>query len=42
MLESGLNIAPLITHRLPWHEYERGLEAMRAGEAGKVILDWRV
>ncbi|MFB3777072.1 MAG: L-threonine 3-dehydrogenase [Bryobacteraceae bacterium] len=42
MLESGLDITPVITHRLAWHEYEKGLEAMRSGESGKVILDWRV
>ena len=42
MLESGLDISPVITHRLPWHEYEQGFAAMRSGEAGKVVLDWRV
>ncbi len=42
MLESGLDITPVITHRLAWHEYEKGFEAMRSGESGKVILDWRV
>ena len=42
MLESGLDISPVITHRLAWHEYEKGFEAMRSGESGKVILDWRV
>jgi threonine 3-dehydrogenase len=41
MLESGLDIKAVITHRLLWHEYEKGFEAMRSGEAGKVILDWR-
>jgi threonine 3-dehydrogenase len=41
MLESGLDITPVITHRLAWHEYEKGFAAMRAGESGKVILDWR-
>ncbi|HEX4051067.1 MAG TPA: L-threonine 3-dehydrogenase [Steroidobacteraceae bacterium] len=42
MLESGLDISPVITHRLPWYEYERGFAAMRAGEAAKVLLDWQV
>jgi threonine 3-dehydrogenase len=42
MLESGLDIAPVITHRLPWYEYQQGFAAMRAGEAAKVLLDWRV
>jgi threonine 3-dehydrogenase len=41
MLESGLDIKPVITHRLKWHEYEQGFEAMRTGACGKVILDWR-
>jgi threonine 3-dehydrogenase len=41
MLESGLDIRPVITHRFCWHEYEKGFEAMKSGEAGKVILDWR-
>src|SRR6185312_973953 len=40
MLESGLNIRPVITHRFPWQDYEKGFTAMRSGEAGKVILDW--
>ncbi len=41
MLESGLNIAPVITHRLPYTEYESGFAAMKSGECGKVILNWR-
>ncbi len=41
MLESGLDIKPVITHRFAWHEYEKGFEAMKSGDAGKVILDWR-
>jgi threonine 3-dehydrogenase len=40
MLESGLDITPVITHRFSWGEYEKGFEVMRSGEAGKVILDW--
>ena len=42
MLESGLDISPVITHRLPWYEYEQGFAAMRAGDAAKVVLDWQV
>lgn len=41
MLESGLDIKPVITHRFAWHEYEKGFEATKSGESGKVILDWR-
>jgi threonine 3-dehydrogenase len=40
MLESGLNIEPVITHRYPVEEYERGFAAMRSGQCGKVVLDW--
>jgi threonine 3-dehydrogenase len=42
MLESGLDISPVITHRLPWYEYEQGFAAMRTGDAAKVVLDWQV
>ncbi|MGC2160773.1 MAG: L-threonine 3-dehydrogenase [Silvibacterium sp.] len=41
MLESGLDISKVITHRLPYNEFEAGFEAMRSGNSGKVILDWR-
>lgn len=40
MLESGLNIAPVITHRLHYSEFEKGFAAMMSGESGKVVLDW--
>jgi threonine 3-dehydrogenase len=40
MLESGLDITPVITHRFPYYEFEKGFEAMRSGQSGKVILDW--
>jgi threonine 3-dehydrogenase len=40
MLESGLDISAVITHRFNWKDYEKGFEAMRSGGAGKVILDW--
>jgi threonine 3-dehydrogenase len=41
MLESGLNIKPVITHRYGWRDYEKGFRAMESGDSGKVILDWR-
>lgn len=41
MLESGLDISPVITHRLKWQDYEQGFDAMRSGNSGKVVLDWR-
>jgi threonine 3-dehydrogenase len=40
MLESGLDISPVITHRFSWRDYEQGFEVLRTGEAGKVVLDW--
>ena len=41
MLESGLDIRPVITHRYHYTEFEKGFEAMRSGNSGKVILHWR-
>jgi len=41
MLESGLDISPVITHRFPWQEFEKGFEILRSGNSGKVLLDWR-
>jgi threonine 3-dehydrogenase len=40
LIQSGLDIAPVITHRFNYTEYEKGIEAMRSGNSGKVILDW--
>ena len=40
MLESGVDIAPVITHRFDHTEFEKGFEAMMSGKTGKVILDW--
>ncbi len=40
MLQSGLDITPIITHKFHYSEYLKGFEVMRSGEAGKVILSW--
>ena len=40
MLESGLDIRPVITHRFHYTEFEQGFAAMKSGASGKVILDW--
>lgn len=40
LIQSGLDITPLITHRFHYTEYEKGFEAMRSGNACKVVLDW--
>ncbi|MAT69866.1 MAG: L-threonine 3-dehydrogenase [Planctomycetaceae bacterium] len=41
MIQSGLDIRPVITHRLPFDQYEEGFAAMRSGQSGKVVLDWQ-
>jgi threonine 3-dehydrogenase len=41
MLQSGVDISPIITHRFKYDEFEKGFEAMVSGQTGKVILDWR-
>jgi threonine 3-dehydrogenase len=40
LIESGLDIKPVVTHRYPWNEFEKGFAAMKAGDSGKVVLDW--
>ena len=41
MLQSGLDISPVITHRFHYTEFQRGFDVMMTGQAGKVILNWR-
>ena len=40
MLQSGLDIRPVITHRFPYTAYEEAFAIMASGNSGKVILDW--
>jgi threonine 3-dehydrogenase len=40
MLQSGLDIRPVITHRYKFTEYEAAFEVMASGNSGKVILSW--
>lgn len=40
LIESGLDLEPLITHRLPLDRFQQGFDAMRSGESGKVVLAW--
>ena len=40
MLQSGLDVTPIITHRLPVAAYQDGFEIMKSGRSGKIILDW--
>ncbi len=40
MIQSGLDIAPVITHRFHYQEYEKAFGLMRSGQSGKIVLDW--
>ena len=40
MLQSGLDISPIITHRYPYTEFQTAFEQMLTGQTGKVILKW--
>lgn len=40
MIQTGLDISPLITHRFHYTDFEKGFEVMRSGQSGKVILNW--
>ena len=40
MLQSGLNIEPILTHRFNMQDFEQGFAAMAAGTSGKVVLTW--
>ena len=40
MLQSGLNIEPVITHRMHYTEFQKGFDAMLSGQSGKVVLTW--
>jgi threonine 3-dehydrogenase len=41
MLQSGLNIDPIITHRFHYTEFQKGFDVMLSGQSGKVILNWK-
>jgi threonine 3-dehydrogenase len=41
MLQSGLDISPVITHRFRYTDFQEGFEVMSTGQSGKVILDWQ-
>ncbi len=40
MLQSGLDLAPIVTHRFGYQDFEKGFQAMKDGDCGKVILTW--
>src|SRR4051812_18414691 len=40
LIQSGLDISPIITHRFPYTDFESGFELMKSGNSGKIVLDW--
>ena len=40
LIESGMDIAPIITHRFSYKDFQKGFDVMRSGNSGKVVLDW--
>ncbi|MBQ4428390.1 MAG: L-threonine 3-dehydrogenase [Clostridia bacterium] len=40
MVEAGLDLSPIVTHRFNYRDFEKGFEAMNSGQSGKVVLDW--
>jgi len=40
LIEAGLDLSPVITHRFAMEDFQKGFDAMRSGQSGKVILDW--
>ena len=40
LLRAGLDIKPVITHRMGYEDFEKAFEVMNAGDCGKVVLDW--
>jgi threonine 3-dehydrogenase len=40
MVQSGLDIQQVITHRFGIEDFQKGFDAMRSGQSGKVVLDW--
>ncbi|MBE1287869.1 MAG: L-threonine 3-dehydrogenase [Alteromonadaceae bacterium] len=41
LIQSGLDLSPIITHQMPVEEYLSGFETMQSGQSGKVILNWQ-
>jgi threonine 3-dehydrogenase len=40
MIQSGLDIFPVITHRFPYTEFKEAIELMKSGNSGKIVLNW--
>jgi threonine 3-dehydrogenase len=41
LIQSGLDLSPIITHHFAIDDFQQGFDAMRSGQSGKVILDWQ-
>jgi len=41
LIQSGLDLSPIITHQFPIDDFQKGFDTMGSGESGKVILNWR-
>ena len=42
MVQSGLPLEKIITHRFSYKDFQEGFDVMRSGQSGKVILDWKL
>jgi len=40
LIQSGLDISPIITHRFRYTDFQEGFELMKSGNSGKIVLDW--
>jgi threonine 3-dehydrogenase len=40
MIQSGLDISPVITHHFPYTQFKEAIELMKSGNSGKIVLDW--
>jgi threonine 3-dehydrogenase len=40
MLQSGLDVTPVLTHHYPAREFDKAFDVMRSGQSGKVVMDW--
>ncbi len=40
MLQNGLDVSRVITHRFKIDDFKQGFDVMRSGQSGKVVLDW--
>ena len=41
LVQSGLDITPVFTHRFHYSEFEKAFEIMKSGESGKILLNWK-